>query len=201
MDLKKIVDAIKSIGMPKILLLLGAGILLISFEFSGDDKESLADYDTDALKGVTDVSNTYNIAAGMDFNDNEYVSSIEKKISDMIKCIAAVEDAKVFLTIKTGSKRVILTETPYNKSDTTETDRNGGNRVVTNEDKDYNTVYITDESGNEVPYVVTVNAPEILGIAVAVTGNITISDKEDIIKTINTLTGVSINNISVIITK
>ena len=201
MDLKKIVDAIKSIGMPKILLLLGAGILLVSFEFTGNDKENSAEYGTEALNGMAVSSNTYNITSSMDFNDNEYVNSIEKKIGDMIKCIATVEDAKVFLTIKTGSRRVVLTETPYNKSDTTETDKNGGNRVVNNEDKNYNTVYITDENGNEVPYVVTVNAPEILGIAVAVTGNITASDKEDIIKTINTLTGVGINNISVIITK
>ncbi|MDE6209122.1 MAG: hypothetical protein K2M73_05530 [Lachnospiraceae bacterium] len=201
MDLKKIVDAIKSIGMPKILLLLGAGILLVSFEFAGNDKENSAEYGTEALNGMAVSSNTYNITSSMDFNDNEYVNSIEKKIGDMIKCIATVEDAKVFLTIKTGSRRVVLTETPYNKSDTTETDKNGGNRVVNNEDKNYNTVYITDENGNEVPYVVTVNAPEILGIAVAVTGNITASDKEDIIKTINTLTGVGINNISVIITK
>ena len=53
---------------------------------------------------------------------------------------------------------------------------------------------------NEVPYVVSVYAPEIMGVAVAIKGNISMENKENIIRTVNTLTGIGINNISVIIT-
>ena len=59
-------------------------------------------------------------------------------------------------------------------------------------------MYVTDENGNEIPYVVSVNTPEILGIAVAVKGSIGITEKDNIIKMINTLTGIGINNISII---
>ena len=51
-----------------------------------------------------------------------------------------------------------------------------------------------------MPYVVSVYTPEIMGVAVAIKGNITVENKENIIRTINTLTGIGINNISVIIT-
>ena len=60
------------------------------------------------------------------------------------------------------------------------------------------TVYAVDSEGNEIPYVVSVSSPEILGVAVTVTGNISSKDIENIINMIETLTNIGKNNIMVI---
>ena len=49
-----------------------------------------------------------------------------------------------------------------------------------------------------MPYVVSVSSPEILGVAVTVTGNISSKDIENIINMIETLTNIGKNNIMVI---
>lgn len=194
MDYKKIVGFVKNIGIGKLILLFGMGILLMTLEFGGKDNSN-SDEEKNNLNKNTQETNS---AGGT--SDNQFVKDMEEKIEAMVQLVAGVEKAEAFITIKSGSRKVVLTETPYNKSDTTENDKNGGNRVIKSEDRNYNTVYESDKDGNEVPYVVSVYTPEIMGVAVAIKGNITGENKENIIRTINTLTGIGINNISVIIT-
>ena len=193
-DYKKIAGFVKNIGIGKLLLLFGMGILLMTLEFGGKDNSN-SDEEKNNLNKNTQETNS----AG-EISDNQFVKDMEEKIEAMVQLVAGVEKAEAFITIKSGSRKVVLTETPYNKSDTTENDKNGGNRVIKSEDRNYNTVYESDKDGNEVPYVVSVYTPEIMGVAVAIKGNITVENKENIIRTINTLTGIGINNISVIIT-
>ena len=194
MDYKKIAGFVKNIGIGKLLLLFGMGILLMTLEFGGKDNSNSDEEKNNLSK------NTQEINSAGEISDNQFVKDMEEKIEVMVQLVAGVEKAEAFITIKSGSRKVVLTETPYNKSDTTENDENGGNRVIKSEDRNYNTVYESDKDGNEVPYVVSVYTPEIMGVAVAIKGNITVENKENIIRTINTLTGIGINNISVIIT-
>ena len=202
MDYKTLKETDKKIGITKIIIMLGAGIMLLLFEFGGSNSSGNSNVGQNSgdCIGCGD-STTGSFVSGyatQDNADNEFINSMENKIRDMLLCMDSIEEANVFITLKSGSRKVVLTETPYNKSDTTESDKNGGSRVTSNEDKSYNTVYVTDENGNEIPYVVSVNTPEILGIAVAVKGSIGITEKDNIIKMINTLTGIGINNISII---
>ena len=194
MDYKKIVGFVKNIGIGKLILLFGMGILLMTLEFGGKDSSN-----GNEEKNKPD-ENTLETNSESEISDSQFVRNMEEKIEAMVQLVAGVDKAEAFITIKAGSRKVVLTETPYNKSDTTENDKNGGNRVIKNEDRNYNTVYESDKDGNEVPYVVSVYTPEIMGVAVAIKGNITVENKENIIRTINTLTGIGINNISVIIT-
>lgn len=194
MEYKKIVGFVKNIGIRKLILLFGMGILLMTLEFGGKDSSN-----GNKEENKPD-ENTLETNSESEISDSQFVRNMEEKIEAMVQLVAGVDKAEAFITIKAGSRKVVLTETPYNKSDTTENDKNGGNRVIKNEDRNYNTVYESDKDGNEVPYVVSVYTPEIMGVAVAIKGNITVENKENIIRTINTLTGIGINNISVIIT-
>lgn len=194
MDYKKIVMFIKNIGITKLAILFGLGILLLTLEFGGDNS------DKNEGKGNNDEAVTVQDKRTDEINDDEFVKNMEDKIKTMVQLVDGVEKADVFVTIKSGSRKIVLTETPYNKSDTTENDKNGGNRTITSEDRSYNTVYESDGDGNEIPYVVSVHTPELMGVAVAIKGSISVESKESIMRTINTLTGIGINNISVIIT-
>ena len=190
MDYKKLKEAVKKIGITKIIIMLGAGIMLLLFEFGGSNSSGNSNVGQNTGDSIgSGDSTTGSFVSGyatQDNADNEFINSMENKIRDMLLCMDSIEEANVFITLKSGSRKVVLTETPYNKSDTTESDKNGGSRVTSNEDKSYNTVYVTDENGNEIPYVVSVK------------GSIGITEKDNIIKMINTLTGIGINNISII---
>lgn len=194
MDYKKIVNSIKNIGITKLVILFAMGILLLIFEFGGDDSKNNNEQNNTVSEEKEKTNNQSEVS------DIDFVKSMEEKIKTMVQLVEGVDKADVFISIKSGSRKVVLTETPYNKSDTVENDKNGGSRVIKSEDKNYNTVYESDKDGNEVPYVVSVYAPEIMGVAVAIKGNISMENKENIIRTVNTLTGIGINNISVIIT-
>ena len=185
----KIITFIEKIGVVKCIMLLGCGVALLVLSSSGD-----------STKNKSSTDNVDNNIQGYEVEgsgDQEYVKNMEAKITEMIVGLNNVDSAKVFITLKSGSKKIVLTETPYSKSNTNESE-NDKEKSVINEDKNYNTVYAVDSEGNEIPYVVSVSSPEILGVAVTVTGNISSKDIENIINMIETLTNIGKNNIMVI---
>ena len=178
------IDIIKKIGIPKLILIGVLGILLISLEFGGDSNKE----EDENNKNVT-VSDDY-------YDADEYCESLEKKIKSVIEKIEGVSGVEVCVTLKNSSNKVVLTETPYKiNSDGTSSD---GSKNIISEEKNYNTVYEEDKQGKKVPYVVTYNYPDVKGVAVGITSTLTIDVKEKIINVVSTLTGVTVNNISVI---
>lgn len=185
----KIIAFIEKIGVVKCIMLLGCGVALLVLSSSGDSTKNKSSTDN-----VDNNIQGYEVEGS---SDQEYVKNMEAKITEMIVGLNNVDSAKVFITLKSGSKKIVLTETPYSKSNTNESE-NDKEKSVINEDKNYNTVYAVDSEGNEIPYVVSVSSPEILGVAVTVTGNISSKDIENIINMIETLTNIGKNNIMVI---
>lgn len=190
-DYKFLFDTVKKIGVWKVGLILVAGIFLISTEFQGSSNNE----NKEISNNVNSISSSY---VESDYSEKEYVSDMEKKIEDMIVSMKNVKTAKVYITIEGGSKKIVLTEAPYSVSNTKENDKNGGERIINDEEKNYNTVYVKNENGKEEPFIVCVKMPEIKGVAVSLEGNITATDEKNIIDMINALTGVGINNITVI---
>ena len=186
--MEKIIAFIEKIGVVKCVMLLGCGVALLVLSSSGDSKKN---------KSSIDNNNNIQEYELEGSSDQEYVKNMEAKITEMVVGLNNVDSAKVFITLKSGSKKIVLTETPYSKSSTNESE-NDKEKSIINEDKNYNTVYAVDSEGNEMPYVVSVSSPEILGVAVTVTGNISAKDIENIINMIETLTNIGKNNIMVI---
>ena len=191
-DYKNIFETVKKIGIWKVVILLMVGVLLLMIEI-GDTGEK--------NNGETKNDNPDDISKQIDcieYSEEKYVSELESKIKKMITSMERVSEAEVYVTIEGGIRKIVLTETPYNISNTTENDKNGGTRVINEEEKNYKTVYIKDENGNEEPFIVCIKMPEVKGVAVSVKGNVSAVDEKNIIDMINALTGVGINKISVI---
>ena len=188
---KKIFETIKKIGVLRLGIILAVGIFLVALETGG----------TDELNNniLTNTENTTSIA-DIDYTklEKEYVAELENKIKSIILTVSGVTQARVYITLEGGIRKVTLTETPYSNSSTTESDKNGGTRIANDEEKSFNTVYTKDENGNEEPFIVCVKMPEVKGVAVSIKGTVSVTDKKNIIDMINVLTGIGINNISVI---
>lgn len=183
-----LMDIVKKIGLPKLILIGVLGVFLITIEIGDKNSDD---------KGESDTNNTFAEEKGV----NEYAEELETKIKEIIGNIDGIDQVNVCISLKSSTKKVVLTETPYK---ITRNDDNISKSTVDNEkniiseEKSYNTVYEEDKQGNKVPYVVTYNYPDIKGVAVGINTPLSAELKEKIIEIVKSLTGVSINNIAVI---
>ena len=173
---------LKGIGMDKLVIMVLCGIVLVWC--SMPEKE---ESDINEKQQNSEIS----------YNMDQYEKDLEKRLKELLEKVDGVGAVEVMVTIKNTKEKVILTENPYNKSFLNETDAEGGSRVSQEESKDSNTVYVTDDNGNTVPYVVNEIMPEIEGVAIVAKGGETPLVKEKIINVVKSLFDIEANKISI----
>ncbi len=173
--------SLRSIGMDKLAIIVACGIVLIlcSVEDSEDKKE----------EKLEEVVYTY--------TTDEYEKNLEERLKNLLESMEGVGAVEVMVTVKETKEKVVLTEKPYSKTTLNESDSDGGVRTSEEESRDYNTVYVTDDSGNTVPYVVNEIMPEIEGVAIIAKGGDSVAVKEKIINVVKSLFNVDANKISI----
>lgn len=178
---------IKNIGIDKLLLLALAGVVLVllSVPFSGkssSEKDKVATQTTQAAN---------------EENDTSYASALEQKLEDVLSKVEGVGKVEVMVTMKDSGEKIVDSETPYTKNDTTESDSAGGSRTVTEVEQSDTTIYTVDENGNNIPFVINELAPQIEGVAVIAEGGGNAVMVNKITNVIEALLNVSANKISV----
>lgn len=191
---KNIMEIINKIGMPKILLLAVAGIVLMVFSFF--DASNIEDASKKDNK--TNISNIDNCDEYTEYSEN-YIKNMEKKIKEMIESLDGVEHVNVYVTAKNGVQKIVLTETPSKDSEVIEYQNDKVVKKDVSKENDYNTVYEEKASNIKSPFVVAVNNPQVKGVGITIKGNISLKIKENIVNLVNTLTGAGINNITIVI--
>lgn len=179
MDIKKILDTIKSknIGKEKILLLALAGILLIGasyFENVGSNED-------------VEESTTENVNI-----EENYQSQMERKVKRLVESVKGISDATVIISLKSGSEKVLQEDSENASSDKSSgSDTENSNTVK-------KTTVIFNKDGDEEPYVIKEKYPEIEGIAVTAKGISDNKNKEEIINMLAALFNVPVHKISVL---
>ncbi len=174
--------SIKNIGMGKMVVIVACGIvLLLCSASSGTKKEKNEE--------TTNISYEY--------DTDEYEKNIENRLKLILEKVEGVGAVEVMVTVKSTSKKVVLTEQPYSKSILNETDSQGGQRTSEDVSNDEHTVYVTDEDGNTLPYVVNEVMPEIEGVAIIAKGGDLPETKEKIINVVKSLFDIEANKISI----
>ena len=173
---------LKGIGMDKLVVMVLCGIVLIWC--SMPEKE---ESDINEKQQNSEIS----------YNMDQYEKDLERRLKELLEKVDGVGAVEVMVTIKNTKEKVVLTENPYSKSLLNETDAEGGSRVSQEESKDSNTVYVTDDNGNTVPYVVNEIMPEIEGVAIVAKGGETPLVKEKIINVVKSLFDIEANKISI----
>lgn len=168
-DLKKI--SLKKIGIDKLVLIAIAGVVLIV--------TSVGDFYGETESETTSVS-TQNY-------DETVVVEDEGELAELISYINGVGKVKVMITYKSTGEKVVKEDKTTESEQTSEVESDGSSRTVTGSSSSYTTVYMTDDDGNDVPYVVKTMLPEVEGVAVVAEGGGNAGVKEEIIGIVQAL--------------
>lgn len=165
MEKKKI--SLKDIGMPKLIMMFMAGILLILLTFPGllgggkENKDrNIGIESQDWQKGTNTTS----------YDSNTYITEMENKLEGILRKVSGVGDVEVMITLKSSKEQIPLKDRPYTQEGLNEVDREGGSRVNNSVQREESTVLITNEKGNEEPYIIQEIEPQVEGVCVIAEG-------------------------------
>lgn len=99
-----------------------------------------------------------------------YADSLALEVENILKYMDGVGKVKVLITMENSGELVVEKDSPINRSNTIESDSEGGSRNISDMENDEETVYITDSQGNKTPYVTKKIAPLVKGVVVVAEG-------------------------------
>jgi len=193
MEKKKI--SLKEIGLPKLIMMFAAGILIIillsfpgTFNFKSND---------DSKKTVTNTKIVQNDTNTTSYDTNTYITEKENKLKSILKKVSGIGNVEVMITLRASEKQVPLKDTPSTQESVNENDREGGSRVNSNVTRDESTVLITNENGDSVPYIIQELEPKVEGVVVIAEGGDDARIKLDIIEAAEVLFNVPAHKVKV----
>jgi len=178
--------SIRQIGLPKLFIMLLAGIvlLILSFPdfFSTQKKEQQLEQKQPEVSGM--------VSGSVD----AYVENAENRLRVLLQKIDGAGEVEVMITVKTTGESIPLKDTPYEKSSEYSVDNRQEN---IKESAEESTVMVEKEDGSKVPYVVAQTVPEIEGVAVIAQGGGNKQVKQEIIGAVQVLFDIQAHKIKV----
>jgi stage III sporulation protein AG len=153
-----------------ILVLMGVLLFIIALP-TGDNTEKNNDDTTDIQdkSDASSISTKYTSAteytSASQYNAEEYAAALEAELVEILSDVDGVGKVKVMVTLASSEELVIEKDKPSSRSQTNESDANGGTRVINQMENDEQTVYTTDGSTSS-PYVVKTIVPQVEGVVV-----------------------------------
>ena len=165
MEKKKL--SLKDIGPSKIIMLFAAGILIIFLsvpDLFGTKKVSDSTTEDKSSKNVQNDTNTTS------YNTNTYITEMETKLENILKKVSGIGDVEVMITLKASGEQVPLKDNPSTQESLNEVDGEGGSRTNNSLTREEDTVLVTNENGDSVPYIIQEYEPQIQGVVVIAEG-------------------------------
>lgn len=103
-------------------------------------------------------------------NTEEYESYMENRLEQAISAMEGAGKVKVMVTVSASEELVVEKDMPTTRSDTQESDSEGGNRNVNEWNQEEETVYSRQSDGSSTPYVIKTLQPIIEGVVVVAQG-------------------------------
>ena len=176
---KKLID---SLGIPKLLLVLAAGIVLIAL--------SAGDMSTRKKDTPKEVENTTDTESD---TKDEYTKKLERQFESVLANVSGVGRVKVMIT---SSEKVTLSDPVYKNESVNETEADGSVKSQTNSESSPQTVF-SEKDDVKDPYVVKEIEPVIKGVLVVCEGGDNDSVKKEITSAAEVLFGLESHKIKV----
>ncbi len=192
MEKKKI--SLKQIGLPRLIMLFMAGILIILLSFPsvfGAFRPSDKNSQENKSQDLQNDTNTTSYAG------NTYISEMENKLKAVLKKVSGVGDVEVMITTKGTQEQIPLKDSSSTQESLNEVDGEGGSRTDNSAKRDESTVLVTNEDGNSVPYILQELEPEIEGVVVIAEGGDNVVIKMDIMEAVEVLFDVPAHKVKV----
>ncbi len=120
---------------------------------------------------------------------DEYRKGLERELEDFLSSVAGVGEVKVLIYMKNSQEYIVEKDVPMSNS------VNGENSELRKEET---TVYTTNESGNEVPFITQTKRPTVDGVVISAKGASNEAVKLQIVRLVMALYGVEANKVEVL---
>lgn len=175
-----------------LLLLLIVTVVAINYIWKGDNKEKASKNETSGNKKLaTNLSE--NVIENGEYNAT---TQMEENLEKILSQIQGVGSTKVFVTYSQTSQVIPIYDEDSSKSDTEESDKQGGNRKVTESSNKKSIVY-QEVNGEKIPITQSVMQPVIEGAIVTAQGASDPNIKTNIIQAVEAVTGLPTHKIQV----
>ena len=192
MEKKKI--SLKEIGMPKLIMMFMAGILLVILTFpgllGGDKEKKVKNLDIE----LTERQNSTNTTS---YDSNNYIAELETKLRNVLRKVNGIGEVEVMITLKTSGEQIPLKDVPYTQEGLNEVDGEGGSRTDNRIQKDESTVMVTGKDGNTQPYILQEREPEVEGVLVIAEVGDNILIVKDIVEAAEVLFNIPVHKVKV----
>lgn len=126
----------------------------------------------------------------------EYEEAQKEELKSILEDMYGVGEVKVMISFKSGESKVLAYDSSKQIVSTEEKDTEGGTRV-SNQTNDGSTVVMTNEGGDNEPFIVETYKPKIEGIMILAEGASDSRIKYDIQKAVSSLYGLSAEKVNV----
>lgn len=209
-QMKKLTDkitSVKKLRKDQLVVMILCGILLCVVALPVKEKDSASS------EGKSNISDRSSATMGKSAQTSEEPDSVwqeagaesfsytvywEEKLKKSLSRIEGAGEVEVLITLRESEERVLEKDVPEQVSETSETDAEGGSRIISEKRQEEATVYTVNEAGQNVPYVSKVIQPVVEGVVVIAQGGDSEIVKQNIIETIQVLFDIEANKIRVV---
>ena len=100
---------------------------------------------------------------------SEYEAALEARLEQILEGMAGAGEVRVMITFASSQELVVEKDRPITRSNTTESDSEGGSRSIYQTESGETTVYSSQGTDSE-PYVVKTLTPKVEGVLIAAEG-------------------------------
>ncbi|SKC72230.1 stage III sporulation protein AG [Maledivibacter halophilus] len=170
---KKIIHNLAIVVIACIIILI-----FLSTFFPKDDSIETSNSNIDVVKGELEDAN---------IPETAYSDSMESRLEKILSKINGVGEVKVMITYETTSEVVPAANVTKSEQTTQETDTQGGNRVIKQENISEDIVTVSNKDYNNSPIVIKEIKPIIRGVIVVATGADDPRVKNNLIEAVTTV--------------
>lgn len=188
MEIKKINlrELVEKVGMPRLLLLVLAGVLLLVFSLPGgkgtEERDTVKTGEKEEELAL-DAMETY-------------ARRQEEATEDILSRVSGIGKVKVMLTLASSEEKVPLQDDDTTEEDSKEEDSGGGNRDTSRYETKKESILI-QKDGEDSPYVVQIYSPSVEGVVVVAQGADSAKIQKEIIEAIQALFPIEAHKIKV----
>lgn len=197
MDLKKLIEKFKQLGMNKqltnIVIVILVGILIIIAASAFKDTSSLS---PTKAQNQTSTSTVAATTSELSTDDSTYENEQEAKLKSLLENIQGVGNVQVMIYYAKGEEEVPAYNESISSSIINENDSSGGKRTTTQNSNGSNVVLTTD-GDNTKPLILDKYKPKVTGILITAEGADNSNIKLNITESVSELFGISVNNVNV----
>lgn len=160
---------VQNIGLPKMIIIILAGVVLLMTSIPSSEKGGMGLSKKNRTGEVSDDEYDDSSADAAFKAMNNYVCREERKLEDVLQKVEGIGKVDVMITLSSSEEKMTLKDSDVSEERTEETDSGGGSRKKDNYTSKSENI-MTGNNGNESPYVVRINSPDIEGVVVVAQG-------------------------------